>query len=198
MKVPCVELGSFSNEFLSENWVLVFGGMRLNSVDRAAKAVNLALEDNNQVVFFNPKDEELDKYLLTDFSQEYTSMGQIGTNLTTIDCFNKIQKRPLRKCADALKGSLDAPDSQQIGYRFIVLQILPLSFRRVMSAVVSKIHTLCRGFIYWRVVREQILKISGGIEPKTIIYCDDESTAPAWHSARIWGEANVKAYWEII
>ena len=33
---------------------------------------------------------------------------------------------------------------------------------------------------------------------KTIIYCDDESTAPAWHSARIWGEADVKAYWEII
>tara|TARA_B100000902_G_C27304727_1_gene914785 strand:+ start:1520 stop:2116 length:597 start_codon:yes stop_codon:yes gene_type:complete len=198
MKPPCMELGSFSNEMLSEDWVLFFGGLELNSVGRAATAVKLALEKNYQVVFFNPKEEQIDSYLLMDFSQEYTSSGKPGTKFTTVDCFNEIQKKPLSKYADTLKGSLNGVESLQVGYQAIFLQTLPLSLRRAMSAVVSKIHTLCRGFIFWRVVKEQILKIAGGIEPKIIFYCGEDSIAPAWNAAQIWKDADVKAYWEVI
>ena len=197
MKVPCIELGSLSHEMLSENWVLVFGGMRLNSLDRAAKTVKIALEESYQVVFFNPKEEQLDEYLLRDFSQEYNSMSFSEGNLMTIDCFNELERKPLRKCVVASKVGLDSYESQQGGDQAASIQILPVAVRRKVSNVLSKIHTLSRGFTYWRVVKDQVLKISEGIHPKIIIYFDEDSTAPAWHAAQIWADSEVKAYWEI-
>jgi len=197
MKVPCMELGSFSNEMLSEDWVLVFGGMRLNSLDRAAKTVKIALEKNYQVVFFNPKEEQLDEYLLRDFSQQDNSMRQSVINLMTIDCFNELQKKPLKKCVVALRVGLDGFETRQVGDQATSLRILPVAVRRKLSSFLSKIHTISRGFTYWRVVKDQVLKISGGIHPKIIVYFDEDSTAPAWHAAQLWADSEVKAYWEI-
>tara|TARA_Y100001970_G_scaffold254946_1_gene331191 strand:+ start:1050 stop:1646 length:597 start_codon:yes stop_codon:yes gene_type:complete len=197
MKPPCMELGSVSNEMLTQDWVLIFGGLELNSVAQAAEAVKVALEKNDQVVFFNPKEEQIDNYLSVDFSQEYKSYGNKGTKFTTIDCFNEFQEKPLSKYVDILNGSLNGVESPQVGYQSIFLQILPLSLRRVMSAVLSKVYKACLGFIFWGVVKEQILKISGGTQPKTILYCDEDSIAPAWNAGQIWKNAEVRACWEV-
>tara|TARA_Y100001970_G_scaffold254947_1_gene331197 strand:+ start:1050 stop:1646 length:597 start_codon:yes stop_codon:yes gene_type:complete len=197
MKPPCMELGSFSNEMLTQDWVLVFGGLELNSVAQAAKAVKVTLEKNDQVIFFNPQKEQIDRYLSMDFSQEYKSSGKPGTKFTTVDCFNEFQEKPLSKYVDTLNGSLDGVKSPQVDYQAIFLQILPLSLRRVMSAVVSNVYKACLGIIFWGVVKEQILKISEGRQPKTILYCDEDSIAPAWNAAQIWKNADVRACWEV-
>ncbi len=196
MKTAFVNLGDLSNEMLSENWILVFGGMGSHSVERASHAVKPALENDFEVLFINPQEENIEQYLLQDPYRGYTFKGQSGTKLISISCFSELQNRPLGKLLALLMENLDSSKSQREGHQIRLLQLLPLSLRRKMTVATSKIHTIFRGLIFWKVVKGQIKKISDGIHPRKIIFCDDDSMTPAWHAAQIWEDAVVVSSWE--
>lgn len=184
MSETYISFGHLDPEVINDPWVLVLGGISRAGNRRARRAARAAVRTGYHVLWFDGF-EEVDPHHP---DRRLEVLEPTGPDQVTVLGYKIVERHQLLnrlafgKLPETETGAIANGGDKK---RWIGLMIFRLALR-IRKRIIRKIYKAVRGYLNWRKLRPEILKLRSLPNPAFIVYCDEYATPSAWHATRIW------------